>query len=113
MEGASGGVGPVARLTDDQVAAFVTASCAAQGVPVKVTDSKVLGDVVVLLGGGGRSDGPASEAGPGRRAGRSEPPGDLDPVGVEDSGASAGQDGGPVDDGGDDGVLPGEVEFGP
>ena len=69
MEGAAGGVGPVARLTDDQVAAFVVASCAAQGVPVKVADARVLGDVVSLLKGlGPVGRGPAS-AGPGRRPG--------------------------------------------
>lgn len=57
MEGATGGVGAMARLTDEEVAAFVAASCRAQGVPVKVTDPLVLGEVAVLLGGRGRADG--------------------------------------------------------
>ena len=103
----------MARLTDDEITGFVEVSCQAQGVPVKISDPRLIDQVVVLLGGTRRSSGPASEAGPGRRRARSEPPGDLNPVRVESSGASAGEDGDPVHDGGHDGVLPGEVQIGP
>ena len=38
-------------VTGDELAAWVTASCLAQGVPVKVTDPYVLAQVGVLLTG--------------------------------------------------------------
>jgi hypothetical protein len=38
-----------------EVAAWVQASCQAQGVPVHVTDTAVLRDVAALLGAGSRS----------------------------------------------------------
>lgn len=40
-------------MTPDEVAAWVIASCAAQGVPVKVTDVTVVRRVGVLLGATG------------------------------------------------------------
>jgi hypothetical protein len=45
----------VAALSREQVAAWLAASCAEQGVPVRVTDPQVLGKVAALLapGGGG------------------------------------------------------------
>ena len=39
-------------LTSTEFAAWVTASCVRQGVPVKVTDSVVVARVAVLLSGG-------------------------------------------------------------
>jgi hypothetical protein len=75
------------------------------------TDPLVLDEVVALLGGQGRSDGSPRQRVPADGPARSEPPGDVHSVGVEASGAGAGADGSPIDDGGDDGGLTGEVEF--
>ncbi len=59
----------MARLTDEDLFAFVEASCRAQGIPVKVTDAKVVGEVAALIRAGtGRSVSRASgspTAGPG------------------------------------------------
>jgi len=41
----------LSHLSADEVAAWVAASCAAQGLPVKVTDPGVVRRVAVLLGG--------------------------------------------------------------
>jgi len=41
----------MARLTPEQLAVFVAESCDRQGVPVKVTDVRVLADVATLLRG--------------------------------------------------------------
>jgi hypothetical protein len=47
----------------DEVAAWVQASCQAQGVPVHVTDTVVLRDVAALLGAGsGSGSGQAASA---------------------------------------------------
>ncbi len=51
MAGASGGVGLVAGVSLDRLAELVARSCAASGVPVKVTDPGVVRQVVSLLGG--------------------------------------------------------------
>jgi hypothetical protein len=48
----------VGKLTPEQVAEWLAASCAAQGVPVRVRDPRVLGRVAALLppaGGTARS----------------------------------------------------------
>ncbi len=48
----------MAKLTREQVAAWLATSCAAQGVPVKVTDPQTLAKVAALLtpaGGAPRS----------------------------------------------------------
>lgn len=95
---------PVDRPPFD-LAAFVAASCERQGVPVKVSDSVVVGRVAALLGagrgGGGAKPAPAAPA-------RSELPHDLDSVRVERSGTgSAGADDDLIDDRPDDGGLAG------
>lgn len=41
----------MAGLSGDGLAAWVAASCERSGVPLKITDSKALHDVVVLLQG--------------------------------------------------------------
>lgn len=51
------GVGDV-ELTSEEVAAWVEASCAAQGVPAHVSDQTVLAAVVALIGGA--AGGPAA-----------------------------------------------------
>jgi hypothetical protein len=43
------------RLTPEQLAAFVAESCDRQGVPVKVTDLRVLANVATLLRGDSRA----------------------------------------------------------
>lgn len=99
-------------LSGDDLAAWVTASCAAQGVPVKVSDAQVVERVLALLGrSGGR--GRAKPCTPGARA-PSELPDRLHPGGVESTGAGlAGADDDVVHDGFDDGGLAGEVQARP
>lgn len=81
------------------VAQWVAASCARQGVAAKVTDARVVARVAVLFSG--------------RRAG-SEPPDGLDPGRVKAaSAADPGTDHRVVEHGCDDGVSPVEAEFGP
>ncbi len=75
-----------------ELRAWVKRSCAAQGLPVKVSDPAVLHQVEVLFG-------------------RSRPPAHLDALGVE-AGASlhSAVDGDVVDQGADDGALAGDRE---
>ncbi len=84
MEGAPVGVGVVVGMTDEAFAAWVTASCERQGVPVKVTDVRVVAEVAALLSGG-TARPPAKR---GRVARRSEPPHQVDPGGVKLSGSA-------------------------
>lgn len=104
----------MARLTGEDLAIWVAASCEEQGLPVKVTDPQVVRQVWVLLG--------ASESGPrlvrqhgrGPARGVSEAPEGSYPLRVQGARSGApGFDDRMVQDGGDDGVLPGEVESGP
>ena len=44
----------MARLTPEELAVFVAESCERQGVPLKVTDVRVLANVATLLRGDGR-----------------------------------------------------------
>ncbi len=82
-----------------EVAQWVTASCARQGVAPKVTDAHVVARVAVLLSG--------------RRAG-SEPPDGLDSGGVQrPRTADPGTDHRVVEHRGDDDVTPIQPEFGP
>lgn len=71
-------------LTAEQIAAWVTASCAAQGVPVKVSDPVVIGQVRTLLTGAGSARLTRSGKRPPRR--RSEPPDRPNPIGIEPPG---------------------------
>lgn len=71
------------RATPDQVEAWVRASCALQGVAVKVADADVLGRVVALLGHSGKERPSAPQRGRARPAASSEPPRRLDAVRVE------------------------------
>jgi hypothetical protein len=98
-----------ARLSEEQVHAWVARSCAEQGLPLLVTDVLVLKRVRVLLAG---------TAGPGARPGsagvRSEPPDRLHAVGIQGAGAQdAGTDDGVVEDGADDRGLAGQVQLSP
>jgi hypothetical protein len=84
---------------------WVERSCAAQGVAPKVTDANAIAKVRVLLTG---RDGPG-----GPRARSQTPPG-KDALGIKVvSAGRSGADNGVVEDCGDDGVLPGEIQTGP
>jgi len=91
-------------VTFDAVREWVERSCAEQGVPVAVTDPATLGRIGVLLGGAG-----AAPAGGAARPGL-QPPQRTHAVRIEPSGGAAGADHGVVEDRGDDGPLPVEVE---
>lgn len=81
------------RLTAEDLAVWVAASCARHGVPVKVTDPLVLARVAVLLSG---AAAPAATSG--RAVRGSEPPDGIDPAWVELAGAGcAGSDDGIVE----------------
>lgn len=105
----------LSHLSAEEVAALVEASCAAQGVPAKVTDPSLVRRVGALLGGpvGGSRAHPRSGS-TRAAAGRSVAPHDGDAGGVELAGAlSAGTDLDVVDQGSDDGVLAGQVQVAP
>lgn len=69
----------MARLSEEQIEAWVAASCERQGLAVKVNDALVVARVAALLTDG--SARPVAERG---RAGPlSQSPDGLDPVGVE------------------------------
>ncbi len=98
-------------VTPEGLRAWVVASCAAQGVPLHVTDPRVLEQVRVLLTGGAGSPAQARQRERGGPARRSQPPDDLEPVGVQGAGAAgAGAHQNVIDDGFDDGDLASEVE---
>lgn len=113
LEGAAGAVGVMGQLSVEELAAWVEASCVAQGVGVKVSDPAVVRAVCALL-----STGAAGPKAPQRRrgppSGASEAPEGSNPGRVEAlSARDAWSDDGVVEDGGDDGGLAGEVEPGP
>lgn len=100
----------------DRLAAWVRASCEAQGIKVRVSDPSTVRQVVALLGGPG--DGRGDQrlgAVPRREPGRSAAsPAGHDPVNVQaTSSLGPGEDAGVVEHGGDDGVLTVEVQRGP
>ena len=103
----------MARLSRDELVAWVSASCAAQGVPVFVTDPTVLGRVGLLLGG--RPGAPARRGSASEAAGRPlETPADVDAGRVEPLDAwGGGMDGYVVNDGADDRDLSGQVQVRP
>jgi len=102
-------------LSGVELAAWVEASCARQGVAVKVTDAHVVARIAVLLGSGSaRSATDASAAVRLVRAERSEPPNEFDPPRVQGPGSGlARTDHGVVDYSGNDGVLACEVQLAP
>lgn len=94
-------------MTDPAVvSAWVEASCASQGLPVRVADLGILAQVAGLLGAAPGASRVARPAG--RRRGSGSPDG-CEPVGVEAVvAASGGCDDEVVEDGGHDCVLPGQ-----
>jgi hypothetical protein len=104
----------VGSLSDEQLAAWVAASCHAQGVPVKVSEARVVEQVRVLLTGQAGRTAPARTRGRSAPAGRSQPPDRPDPFRVEGLGAAGSwSDDSVVEHGADDGRLPGQVQSGP
>jgi hypothetical protein len=105
----------LSHLPADELAAWVEASCAVQGVPSRVTDALLLARVVVLLGGAVESPRAQQRSAGGLTlAGRSHAPHGLHSARVQAAGSrGAGRDDGVVKQGADDGVLPVEVESGP
>ena len=102
-------------LAADELGAWVEATCAAQGVPPRVTDAVLLRRVVALMGGSVESPR-AQQRSAGARtvADRSQPPNRPHPVPVQAAGSrDAGVNDRVVEDRGDDGALPAEIEFGP
>lgn len=102
----------LSHLSAEQVAAFVEASCAAQGVPAKVTDPVVVRRVGALLGAPVDASRAHPRSGSTRGAASgSVAPHDVDPGRVQRPGPRAtGSDHDVVDQGGDDRVLSREVE---
>ena len=101
-------------LSEVELAEWVARSCAAQGVPLKVSDARTVEQVRVLLSGQGGRTAPARQRGRSAPAGRSQPPERRDPVGVEGPDATgARSDHGVVEHGLDDRGLPGQVQAGP
>lgn len=98
------------RLSGEELAAFVAASCQRSGVPLRVSDPGSVRDVVVLLTGGAGL--PPRQRGPGTAG--SDLPADIDTIRVEGSSSDErGSDVDPVDNGTDDRGLPIQVEGGP
>lgn len=97
-------------LSGEELAAWVAASCAAQGVALKITDLGVIKRVQVLLGAGGGGGGsrvPTAPLPPPTRP--LQPPHRGDSVGIELGGMFAGADDSVVEHGTDDGDLLDEV----
>lgn len=114
MGRAAGDLGSVGRVSavpyePDWLAEWVGASCAAQGVPIKVTDPGVLSQVGVLLGVGAGSTRAHGAPAPSTRgpAPPSQSPHRLHPLGVQPPGTGdARGDHGMVQHGREDGGLP-------
>ena len=107
----SGGVGAMGGLNDFDLSAFVEASCVRHGVPVKIIDVGVHRDVALLLSG--RVVRGAAQRDVDRRAG-SDAPDEIHPLRVEAATSDLVRGNHDVvEHGAHDGVLSGEVEFGP
>lgn len=106
----------VMALDPNWLAGWVAASCAAQGVPVKVTDPGVLFRVGVLLGvraGATRAHGAPAPSTWGHRP-PLQPPDWPHALGVKaPRPGDTGGDDGVVEDGGDDGGLPVQAQTRP
>ena len=102
------------RLSEQQVAAWVTTSCQAQGVPVKVSEARTVEQVRALLTGQAGRTAPARQRGRSAPAGLSQPPDRPDPGGVEGLRSRRPRsDHGVIEHGPDDRGLPGQVQAGP
>ena len=102
-------------MTPAELASWVQASCARQGVPAKVTDIGVVARIAALLGssGGPEALGASAPKRTGPR-GPSEPPDEFHPVRVHRPGTgSGGMDDPVIDHSSDDGGLAGQIQAGP
>lgn len=97
-------------LSAEQVAEWVIASCAAQGVAAKVTDPTVIGQVRTLLNGAA-PDG-LTRSGKRPALHRSKPPGRPHSAGIEPV-ADGRTDDRMIEHRSDDGALTVEVQLGP
>lgn len=106
-------MGPVARLEQEALAAWVAATCEASGVPMFVSDPVVLRQVATLsaeAGGEGRKRGSAAAPHPRRL----HAPGDAHPGRVDGPHSwGAGVDGDVADERSHDGDLSAEVHLRP
>lgn len=97
-------------LKPEALAAWVAASCSAQGVAVKVRDAQAVARVRTLLSGPDARTGRRDDARPGGRS-RLQAPDRVDPLDVKASRSRrAGGDHSVIQDGPNDGNLPVEVE---
>jgi hypothetical protein len=104
------------RLTPDEIAAWVTESCVAQGIPVQICDPHVIQRVAVLMGRtveGSRARLRSTRPAPDLHL-PSNPPHGLNAGGVKTArtGGSGGDDR-MIEDGRHDCLLPRQVERGP
>lgn len=67
------------RLTPEELAAWVTASCERQNVPVKITDDDAVAKVAALLSDGRARPGRQAKRARAAPAALSEPPDRLNP----------------------------------
>jgi hypothetical protein len=102
-------------LAGAELARWVMASCARQGVPVKVTDAQVVARVAVLLSGQALRRTAGAEGAAGLRSpAASQPPHRLDPGRVQTpSTRDTGTDDSVVEHRSDDGVTSIESQLGP
>jgi len=101
-------------VSPERLRLWVEASCAAQGVPVKVSDPRVLANVAALLAPAAGGSATARQRGRSRPAAASGAPDRLHPGQVQRTGpGSTGSDDGVVEHGRDDRGLPGEGQVVP
>ncbi len=100
----------MAGLSDDDIAAWVADSCAAQGVPVKITDPEAVRRVGVLMRAAD-APRPAAKLRPVRRP-ASQPPLGHDPGRIEPVDTGSVHDS-VIEHGADDGSLTVEVQSRP
>lgn len=111
MAGTSRGVGIMGGVDMDAVRRMVEQSCAAQGLPIKISSPKVVQTVTVLLGPVTTAIRGASGVSVNRQ---SQPPHWLRSGGVDDlDSAAAGMNDNVFEDRSDDRSLPVEVESSP
>ncbi len=105
----------VVGLSPEALAAWVTASCQAQGVPVKVTDPGTVDQVRVLLGGTPTEiPAQARSARRGSVGERLQTPARIDSGRVDGAGSTCpGLDDSVIEDRTDNRSLPGEVQVRP
>lgn len=102
-------------LAGAELARWVMASCARQGVPVKITDAQVVARVAVLLSGRTQRRTAGAEGAADRRTpAASQSPHRFDSAGIHTaSTGDAGTDDGVVQHGDDNGVTPVQPQLGP